>query len=108
MGFCLNTIFIYNLIFFARKLFCSLLSQSLRREQLWKQEPLNYNPVPFPVHVPTLKTEKSIIFIKIPLHLSFIATYYDLGLRTEKSAFYPSKKSIVAGFLLLQDRFSHI
>ena len=96
------------MIFFARKLFCSLLSQSLRREQLWKQEALKYNPVPFPVHVPTLKTEKSIIFIKIPLHLSFIATYYDLGLRTEKSAFQPAELSILAGLLLLHDRFSCI
>ena len=85
--FLLTLLFIYDFDFFARKLFCSLLSQSLRREQLWKQKALKHNPVPFPVHVPTLKTEKSIIFIKIPLHLRFIASELDLGLRTEKSAF---------------------
>lgn len=83
----LTLLFIYDFDFFARKLFCSLLAQSLRRKQLWKQEALNYNSVPFPVHVPTLKTEKSIIFIKIPFQLKFIATTFDLGLRTEKSAF---------------------
>jgi len=53
-------------------------------EQLWKQEALKYNPVPFPVHVPALKTQKSIILIKIPIHLKFIATALDLGWRTEK------------------------
>lgn len=64
IDFCLHYYLYTILIFFARKLFCSLLAQSLRTEQLWKQKTQNYNPVPFPVHVPTLKTEKSIIFIK--------------------------------------------